>query len=66
MRTIIYPGTFDPITHGHSNLVERAARLFDKVIIPTARRNIARIQVALADAERAAVVRSKFAKAKHH
>jgi V/A-type H+-transporting ATPase subunit D len=39
--------------------------LFDKVIIPTARRNIARIQIALADAERAAVVRSKFAKAKH-
>lgn len=36
MRTIIYPGTFDPITHGHSNLVERAARLFDKVIIAIA------------------------------
>jgi pantetheine-phosphate adenylyltransferase len=36
MRTIIYPGTFDPITHGHSNLVERAARLFDKVVIAIA------------------------------
>jgi pantetheine-phosphate adenylyltransferase len=36
MRTIIYPGTFDPITHGHANLVERAARLFDKVIIAIA------------------------------
>lgn len=36
MRTIIYPGTFDPITHGHSNLVERAAQLFDRVVIAIA------------------------------
>lgn len=36
MKTIIYPGTFDPITHGHSNLIERAAKLFDKVIIAIA------------------------------
>ena len=33
MKTILYPGTFDPITHGHSNLIERASRLFDKVVI---------------------------------
>jgi len=32
----IYPGTFDPITNGHSDLVERAARLFDKVIVGVA------------------------------
>ena len=36
MKTIIYPGTFDPITHGHSNLVERAARLFDRVVLAIA------------------------------
>ncbi len=36
MKTIIYPGTFDPITHGHTNLVERAAVLFDKVIVAIA------------------------------
>jgi pantetheine-phosphate adenylyltransferase len=35
-RTIVYPGTFDPITLGHSNLVERAARLFDKVVVAIA------------------------------
>lgn len=34
--TAIYPGTFDPITHGHSDLVQRAARLFDKVIVAVA------------------------------
>lgn len=33
MKTILYPGTFDPITHGHTNLIERASRLFDKVVI---------------------------------
>ena len=29
----IYPGTFDPITNGHADLIERAARMFDEVII---------------------------------
>ena len=34
MQTIaVYPGTFDPITHGHTDLAVRASRLFDKVII---------------------------------
>ena len=35
-RIAVYPGTFDPITHGHSHLVERAARLFDTVIVAVA------------------------------
>ena len=33
MKTVIYPGTFDPITNGHIDLVERAARLFDNVVV---------------------------------
>lgn len=33
---VIYPGTFDPITNGHQDLVERAARLFDEVIVAVA------------------------------
>ena len=36
MNTVVYPGTFDPITNGHTNLVERAARLFDDIIIAVA------------------------------
>lgn len=32
----IYPGTFDPITNGHSDLVFRAARLFDHVVVAIA------------------------------
>jgi pantetheine-phosphate adenylyltransferase len=35
-RTALYPGTFDPITHGHADLVTRAARVFDKVYIAIA------------------------------
>ena len=31
--TAIYPGTFDPITNGHTDLAQRACQLFDKVII---------------------------------
>ena len=38
MRTncVIYPGTFDPITNGHVDLAERAARLFDRVVVAIA------------------------------
>jgi len=35
-KTVLYPGTFDPITNGHLDLIERAARLFDKVIVAVA------------------------------
>ncbi|MDY6891159.1 MAG: pantetheine-phosphate adenylyltransferase [Pseudomonadota bacterium] len=36
MNTAIYPGTFDPITNGHSDLVGRASRLFDRVLVAVA------------------------------
>jgi pantetheine-phosphate adenylyltransferase len=32
----VYPGTFDPITNGHTDLVRRAARLFDRVVLGVA------------------------------
>ena len=32
-RTVVYPGTFDPITLGHVDLVERATKLFDRVVV---------------------------------
>ena len=44
--------------------VTQRVNLFDKILIPNARKNIQRIQIYLGDAERAAVVRSKLAKAK--
>jgi pantetheine-phosphate adenylyltransferase len=36
VKTIVYPGTFDPITNGHVDLVERASRLFHRVIVAIA------------------------------
>lgn len=33
MKTVIYPGTFDPITIGHIDVVERASKLFDKLYV---------------------------------
>ncbi len=35
-RIAVYPGTFDPITNGHVDLVSRAANLFDKIIVGVA------------------------------
>ena len=37
MRTAIYPGSFDPLTNGHLDIIQRAARLFDRVIVAVAR-----------------------------
>ena len=37
MKTVIYPGSFDPLTNGHLDVIQRAARLFDSVIVAVAR-----------------------------
>jgi len=35
-KTVVYPGTFDPITNGHSDLLRRAAQMFDRIILAIA------------------------------
>ncbi|PWN05575.1 pantetheine-phosphate adenylyltransferase [Rhodohalobacter mucosus] len=35
-RTALYPGSFDPLTNGHLDILERAVRMFDKVIVTVA------------------------------
>ena len=37
MRTAIYPGSFDPLTNGHLDVLHRATKLFDRVIVAVAR-----------------------------
>ncbi|HNX37848.1 MAG TPA: pantetheine-phosphate adenylyltransferase [Candidatus Cloacimonadota bacterium] len=36
MKKALYPGTFDPITNGHLNIIEKASRIFDEVIVSVA------------------------------
>ncbi len=36
MKTAVYPGTFDPVTNGHIDIIERALKLFDKLYIVVA------------------------------
>ena len=36
MRTVIYPGSFDPVTNGHLDVIQRAAKLFERVVVAVA------------------------------
>ncbi len=55
MRTALYPGSFDPLTNGHLDVIERAVRLFDRVIVAVAH-NDAKVPLFSVD-ERMALVR---------
>ena len=39
MRTVVYPGSFDPPTNGHLDVIQRASRLFDRVVVAVAKNN---------------------------
>ena len=62
MRIAIYPGTFDPITNGHIDIIKRALKLFDKVIITVAR-NSAKDPL-FSEEERLAMIREAVRKLK--
>ena len=38
MKIAVYPGSFDPITNGHIDIVKRAAKIFDRIVVAVARR----------------------------
>ncbi len=40
MRIAVYPGSFDPVTLGHGDIIERTAKMFDKVIIGVLNNNV--------------------------
>ena len=39
MNTVVYPGSFDPPTNGHLDVIQRASKLFDRVVVAVARNN---------------------------
>ena len=58
MKIAIYPGSFDPITNGHLDIVKRAAKLFDKVIVSVIRNPSKRAQYTLT--ERVQMIKSSL------
>ncbi len=54
-RCAIYPGTFDPITNGHVDIIERASHLFDRIIVVIARNS--KKQPLFAEDERQVMIR---------
>ena len=59
MLTVVYPGTFDPFTRGHEDLVRRAAKLFDRVMVGVA--DSAAKQPFFTNSERVAMAREVLA-----
>ena len=59
-RTAIYPGSFDPLTNGHLDVIQRAAKLFDRVIVAVAENESKQPLFTLA--ERVALVKQAVAK----
>ena len=59
-RTAIYPGSFDPLTNGHLDVIQRAAKLFDRVIVAVAKNESKHPLFTLA--ERVELVRGAVAK----
>ncbi len=49
MRSVVYPGSFDPVTNGHSDLIARASHLFDRVIVAVAEDTIKAPTFSVAD-----------------
>ena len=39
MKTAVYPGTFDPITYGHIDVIKKSLKIFDKLIVATTDNN---------------------------
>jgi pantetheine-phosphate adenylyltransferase len=59
-RIAIYPGSFDPMTLGHENIVERALNLFDSVIVAVAHRRTQKKEGLFPIDERLNIIREAF------
>ena len=62
MKVAIYPGSFDPITNGHINILERACKVFDKVIVLVANNDAKKSRFSVE--ERVAMIKEAVAEMK--
>lgn len=46
MRRAIYPGSFDPVTNGHLDVIKRALKLFDEVVVAVAFNDAKQVRLA--------------------
>ena len=60
VRTAIYPGSFDPITRGHEDIVRRALHFVDRIIVAVAHRRTQRKEGLFTIAERVEMIREVF------
>ena len=60
MRTAIYPGTFDPITLGHIDVIKKSLKIFDKLIVATTE-NISKDYLFSID-ERLDIIKNRYLK----
>ena len=61
-KTAVYPGTFDPMTKGHFDLIERSARLYDRLIVAVAATST-KERAMFSGEERVAMIREDVARA---
>ena len=55
MKIAIYPGSYDPITNGHLDIIERSSSLFDKIIVAVAR-NAEKVTALFSESERITMI----------
>ena len=64
MKIAIYPGSYDPITNGHLDIIERSSKLFDKIVVAVAR-NAEKGSALFSESERITMINQSIPHLKH-